>query len=48
MSTPNRVVHRFWSGAGSASPADVAIRTPAMVSAGRSAASMAAKKAGAA
>ena len=46
MSTPNWPVHRSYSGAGSASPADAAIRTPASASAGRLARSMLAKKVG--
>jgi hypothetical protein len=43
---PNRLVHREYSAAGRASPADAASRTPARASAGRSARSMFAKNVG--
>ena len=46
MSTPKCDVHRWYSAAGSASPAEAASRTPARASAGSPARSMLEKKVG--
>ena len=46
MSTPKCAVHRWYSAAGSASPADAASRTPPSASAGMPARSMFAKNVG--